>query len=91
METDLLDDVKVDLYTLHSRLLRLSTNRWLLEAVDKTKLTTFIKIVDTENPRVIVSSNISRAQRSLLCKLKLEILPLEIEGRWKYDPLETRI
>ena len=52
MSVDLVDDVKVDLDSMHSRLLKMSRNRWLLEATDETKLRTFIQIYDMENPRV---------------------------------------
>ena len=52
---------------------------------------TYIEIQDDENRRALVNANPSRYQRSIVSKLKLGILPLQIEvGRWKDVALEDR-
>ncbi len=91
MNIDLLSEEKVDLDVLGSRLLRLDRQKWLLEANTKTKLRTFLEIYNANDPKALISTFLTRSQRSLLSKLKLGILPLEIEsGRWKDDALEDR-
>ncbi len=81
----------VDLEVLEARLHRLDRNRWHLEAQTKTKLRTFVQIKDYDTPRNIINCNLSRNHRSLVCKLKMGTLPLNIEcGRWKDVPLENR-
>ncbi len=92
MTVDITSDEQIDLDTLHSRLLRLNRNQWLLEAGTKTKLRTFLEVYDHDNPRAIVNANLKRSQRSVLSKIKLGVLPLAIEtGRWKDVPLEKRL
>ena len=89
--TDLLSEEIIDLDALRSRLLVLNRQKWLLEASDKTKLRTFLQIYDSEAPRSIVESLLTRSQRSIVSKLKNGVLPLHIEtGRWKDKPLEHR-
>ncbi len=91
MEIDLLSDNMIDLDTLGSRLLKLNRQKYLLDASGKTKLRTFIQIYDSEHPRDIVESLLTRSQRSVMCKLKSGVLPLHIEtGHWKDKPLEHR-
>ena len=91
MDIDVLNEEKVDLDVLHSRLLHINRNKWLLEAYTKTKLRTYLEIYNNEDPKALISTFLTRSQHSLLSKLKLGILPLEIEcGRWKDDPIENR-
>ena len=88
----MLDDEHVDLDACHSRLKRLNRQRWLLEASTKPKLRTFLEINDENEMRSLVKCNLPRNQRSLLSKLKMGVLPLQIElGRWKDVPLEYRV
>ena len=92
MDVDLTSDAMVDLDVLGSRLLRLDRQKWLVEATTKTKLRTFLDIYNANEPKALILTFMSRSQRSLLSKLKLGILPLEIEsGRWKDDAIEERI
>ena len=82
----------VDLDVAVARMLRMNKQLWMLEASTKSKLRTFLEVhEDAENAKAIVHSNLSRAQRSLTAKIKLGILPLQLEvGRWKDDPVEYR-
>ena len=58
----------------------------------KPKLRTFSQIHDFDHFQSLVSSNISRYQRSLVAQLKFGILPLKIEtDRYQGIPLEQRI
>ena len=91
MDTNLEDDVMVDLDVLKARLTRSNKTGWLLEASSKTKLRTFVQIYNELEPKAIIQANLPRNHRSLLSKLKLGVLPLAIEtGRWKDTPLELR-
>ena len=92
LDIDMAKGESVDLDAARVRMLRLNKNIWRLEATTKTKLRTFLEVHDdSKNAKIIVNSNLSRAQRSLTSKIKLGILPLQIEvGRWKDDPLDTR-
>ncbi len=79
IEIDLLSQEKVDLDVLESRLLHLNRNKWLLEASTKSKLHTYFEIYDIEDPKALISTYLTQSQCSILSKLKLGILPLEIE------------
>ena len=86
------DNVNVDLDVLQARLLRLERMGWNTEIATKTKLRTYIEIVDPEEQRSLIKSNITRNQRSILGKFNLGILPLQLEiGRWHDDPIEWRV
>ena len=66
--------------------------KWQLESERKPKLRSFIQIHDFDHIQVLVKSNVSRYQRSLLAQLKFGILPLKIEtDRYQGLPLEQRI
>ena len=73
-----------DLDVAEARLKRINREKWWLEAHTKPKLRTFIEIHDKDNVQTIVKRNLSRAQRSLITKLKCGVLPLALEtGRFK--------
>ena len=92
IDVDVMSEEKVDLDVLTSRLLKLNRQKWLLEASTKTKLRTYLDIYDESDPKALIATYLSRSQWSLLAKLKLGILPLEIEsGRWKDGALEERL
>ena len=92
IDIDMVSEEKVDLDVLQSRLLTINRNKWLLEASTEPKLRTYLDIYNNEDTKALISTSLSRSQRSLLSKLKLGILPFEIEcGRWKDDPIETRL
>ena len=76
---------------LESSLKRKNEQLWLLDAYAKTKLRTFIQFYVRESARNIVNSNLDRTLRSVLTKLKIGVLRLQIEmGRWKDTLLEYR-
>ena len=79
IDCDFAEFQQVDLDVLGSRLLRLNKNKWLLEVETKTKLRTFLKIYDAEEPKTLVKANLTHRQWSLTAKLKIGILPLELE------------
>ena len=92
MNTNLESFHNVDLDDLEKNLHRINEGIWLLEAHSKPKLRTFVKLYDRECPREIVEANLSRNYRSALVKLKIGVLPLQIEtDRWKDTPLEYRL
>ena len=92
IDHDLETGEKIDLDVLHARLLKINRQCWHLEAMDKSKLRTFVEICDRDKPRVIIDANMPRNHRSLVAKLKVRILPLKLEtGRWKDTPLEKRV
>ena len=91
MDTDLKEGPEIDLDTARSRMLVLNRNHWKVEAATKTKLRTYLEVQEDSNRKALINANLSRAQRSLVAKLKLGILPLQIEiGRWKDVALENR-
>ena len=91
IDTDCVEGPVVDLDVAGARMLKLNRNHWKLEASNKTKLRTYVDIQDDTNRKALVNANLSRSQRSLASKLKLGILPLQLEvGRWKDVALEDR-
>ncbi len=92
MDILLEDECCVDLDVLHSRLLHLERISWKTEMESKTKLRTFVEIIDPEEQRSLVKSCITRNQRSVLAKFKFGVLSLQLEiGRWHDDPIEWRV
>ena len=81
-----------DITAAYNKLLSSSRLRWHLEAQNKPKLRTFLKIHNFDQIQVLAKSQITRYQRSLLSQLKLGILPLKIETeRYQGTPLEQRL
>ena len=63
--------------------LHYSKGLWWEEVEEKPKLRTYVQIRKPDDPPVLASSFIKRLNRSLLAKLMLGILPLELEvGRY---------
>ena len=75
----LLPGEQYDLTNVKPKLLCKSRISWGLEADRKPKLRTFVNIHDYSQYKILISSNLSRFQRSLISQLKLGILPLKIE------------
>ena len=81
-----------DLNQAYNSCLQLNRKSWSDEAFLKPKLRTFTKIHNFNSNQILVNSNVSRYQRSLLCQLKFGILPLKIEtDRYQGIPAENRI
>lgn len=84
-----------DLYDLtqaYNSCIELNRKMWSDEASLKPKLRTYVQIHDYESKQLLVKSDISRYQRSLLSQLKFGILPLKIEtDRYQGIPAENRI
>ena len=65
---------------------------WTNETTLKPKLRTYNRIHDFDAKQVLISSNLSRYQRSILTQLKFGILPLKIEtDRYQGIPPEERL
>ena len=83
---------KIDLDILDVALRRNRELRWLLEANSMPKLRTFVMLYSVDTARDIIKSDLPRAHRSVLTKLKIGVLPLHLEtGRWKGTPLKYRL
>ena len=73
-----------DLDNVKQSLMYLSREGWWNDAEDKPKLDSYKEFRGRECNNLIVQSNLSRNQRSLLSKLATGTLPLEIEtGRYE--------
>ena len=84
LSCDNINEEKINLDMLEQRLKTSERNSWRLEAYNKTKLCTYVKIHDFDSIRVLVRANLSRIQRSLVTKFKCGVFPLRIEtGRYK--------
>ena len=82
----------VDLHEVANKLHTQARNSWHIEAENKPKLRTFLKIHDFNKLKNIINGNLTRSQRSLVVKLKAGVLPLHLEtGRYKGLPEERRI
>ncbi len=91
MDECISNNAKCDLDVLEARLKHLNRNKWWLEANDKPKLRTFVKIYDRQTRQTIVKRNLTRSRRSIVTKFKCGVLPILIEtGRYKDIPLEQR-
>ena len=89
-ETDLSNSI--DVKEVGHRLLQQARSSWETEAENKPKLRTFLKIHDFNTRQNVIKSNLSRAQRSLVVKLKAGVLPIRLEtGRYKGLPEALRI
>ncbi len=76
--------VLYDLDNAKKSLMHLSREGWWNDAEDKPKLDSYKEFRGKECSNVILQSNLSRIQRSLLSKLSTGTLPLEIEtGRYE--------
>ena len=85
------DSDYVDIDVLNSRLNVLNRNKWFLNAQTKPKLETFLEVVN-KDVQVVVRSNLSKRQRSLVTKIECGVLPLRVEtGRFKNTPRELRL
>ena len=92
LEANLEDGQTYDLTSAYNKLLKLSRQKWHLEAQRKPKLRTFLKIHNFDKIQLLAKSKITRYQRSLLAQLKFGILPLKIETeRYQGTPLENRL
>ena len=92
LDLDLLNFNKIDLDVLDARLHKKNETKWLLEAHTMPKLRTFVELYSSENARDIIKANLPRTHRSVLVKLKIGVLLLQLEtGRWKDTPLEYRL
>ena len=90
-DSDILNGPGVDLDVAEARMLKLNRIQWKLEASSKTKLRTYNDIQDDDHRKSLLNANLSRSQRTLTAKLKLGVLPLQIEiGRCKDVALENR-
>ena len=78
----------VDIDMLKSSLKVLNRNTWLVNALNKTKLETFLEVVDRDKQLALVKSTLSRSQRSLVMKVECGILTLVETGRFKNTPRE---
>ena len=80
-----------DLDMLSTKLLKMNRDKWWVEAHNKPKLRTFVKIHDTEFTQVLVRKNLSRKHRSLIAKFKCGVLPIALEtGRYTDVPEAKR-
>ena len=76
----------------HSELLEKNRNSWRSEAFQKPKLRTFVKIHNFNTKQLVVQSDLTRHQRSLVSQLKMGILPLKYEtDRYQGIPAENRL
>ena len=63
-----------------------------MEATTKPKLEFLMNVHDFDSNMTIATSNLTRAQRSYLIKLKARVLPLKVEtGRYKGTKRELRV
>ncbi len=82
----------VDLVDVANKLQSQARNSWLIEAENKPKLRTFLKIHNFDKLKYVISGNLTRSQRSLVVKLKSGIVPIHLEtGRYKGLPEEQRV
>ncbi len=82
----------VDLDVVKSRLLKICREKCWTSSLDMAKLCTYRELFDEQDHMIIVYTNLTRRQRSLVVKLKIGILPLGVEvGRFTNKPLEERI
>ena len=89
-ETDI--SSPVDLDKVAQDLLQIARNKWATGPEHKPKLRTFMKIHDFEQTQIVIKSNLSRIQRSLIVKLKSGVLPIRLEtGRYKGLAEELRV
>ena len=80
-----------DLDPVKTRILRKCRQEWQDTAETTSKLSTYIQIKDFTEPALMVKSNLTRNQRSLLSRLLCGILPLEVEtGRYTRVDREER-
>ena len=92
MDECLHNDAKCDLEVLNARLTALNKDQWWLEANNKPKLRTYVKVHDKYTQQAIVKRNLDRPHRSVIAKFKCGVLPIMIEtGRYKDTPLEQRV
>ena len=78
-----MDNVLYDLKTVQSAICHYSREGWWEEAYNKPKLHTYVQVRNQADPPTLATSYIKRYHRSLLSKLLMGILPLEIEvGRY---------
>ena len=82
IDTDLKMFQFIDLDVVEKQLRKLNEGIWLLEANSKPKLQTFVKLYEKEHARDIVEAKLCRSDRSSLIKLKVGVLPLQIETEW---------
>ena len=86
------ENEEYDVTFCQNKLLSANRLRWQLESERKPKLRSFIQIHDFNRMQVLVNSDVTRYQRSLLAQLKSGILPLKIEtDRYQGISLEQRI
>ena len=76
----------------YNTLLEQNRISWQSESLKKPKLRTYVKIHNFDSKQVIVRSNLTRYQRSLVTQLKMGILPLKFEtDRYQGIPPENRL
>ena len=80
-----------DLDVIESRLKFMNRNILRQEAHQKPKLRTFIVMYDHSIERPVIDQNLSRAERSIVIRLKAWVLPVALEtGRFMNIPIEKR-
>ena len=88
----LLEDQKLNLYDVENQFYDIMQEEWSVNICFKPKLWNYVKFKQDIFVEPYVTSNINRYQRSLLAKLRMGILPLQIEtGRYFRKPLEDRL
>ena len=68
----------------------LPRKEWFEEAETKPKLCSYKEFRDTEEPGTLAHSNLKINERSMLAKLMLRILPLEIEKAHHKDKKKNK-
>ena len=77
--TDMKEGPIIDIDAAGSRMIKLNRNIWKLEGNSKPKLRTFLEVQDDNYRKTLVNVKLSRSQKSFVPKLKLSILPRQIE------------
>ena len=85
------DEIPVDINTLKEKLYDIAHNDWEHSVLTKPKLRTYSLIKHNFICEPYISCNLSKNVRSLICQLRLGILPLRIEtGRYVQEPVPDR-
>ena len=84
--------VEFDINHLEIKLADIMHDEWSTKLPSKLKLRTYSLFKNEIKTEDYILSNISKFKRSLLCQLRIGILPLEIEtGRYTRKKVEDRI
>ena len=83
---------KLDINDLEIKLADIMHNEWSNKLPSKPKLRTYSLFKNEMKTEEYILSNIPKCKQSLLCQLRIGILPLEIEtGRYTRKKVEDRI